>query len=176
MVQNDLVVAWTNYLSQWPWDWFCTLTFRESVHPERAAKVFRMWTCEINRDIYGRRWREKNLGIYWVKALEYQRRGVIHFHTLMSGRGANLNQQAKRFKYMQRWDQLAGFAKIEPPRDGAVVNYVSKYVAKGGEIELSESLGHFQAYRGQRFLQTGGRVSVLLGPGKTCTGDGSVNL
>lgn len=146
-----LVTAWVDFLSPFPWDWFCTLTFREAVHPEAASKRFRLWISELNRELWGPRWYKKEKGVYWVCALEYQRRGVIHFHALLSGRGANLNDQARRLHWMDRWYQLAGIARIEPPRTGAVVNYCSKYCAKGGELELSESMKHFQIYRGERF-------------------------
>jgi hypothetical protein len=35
------------------------------------------------------------------------------------------------------WNDLAGFAKIEPIRDmAAVLRYLSKYVHRGGELEF----------------------------------------
>jgi hypothetical protein len=42
---------------------------------------------------------------------------------------------------MDRWDELAGYARIEPIRDRtAVRRYVSKYVVKGGELDLGGPL------------------------------------
>jgi len=70
--------------------------------------------------------------VQWVRALEYQRRGVIHYHALLAG-----VQELRRLSWMDLWNELAGYARIEPIRDGSVVRrYVSKYVAKGGELDL----------------------------------------
>ena len=42
---------------------------------------------------------------------------------------------------MDRWHELAGFARIEPiDTAAAVVAYVSKYVVKGGEIDMGGPL------------------------------------
>jgi hypothetical protein len=89
---------------------------------------------DINRELYGRRWRKRGQGVRWVRAMEMQRRGVPHFHALLGGDGLD---ELRRLSYMDRWNQLAGFAKIEPPKDGgAVRGYCAKYVAKGGELDL----------------------------------------
>ena len=61
---------------------------------------------------------------------------------------------------MDRWFELAGIARIEPPRSGAVVNYVSKYVAKEGDLELSDTFKHMQLYGGNRFGVTCSGVRV----------------
>jgi hypothetical protein len=42
---------------------------------------------------------------------------------------------------MEAWNELAGFARIEPVKVAELVNrYVSKYVVKGGEIDLGGPL------------------------------------
>jgi hypothetical protein len=42
---------------------------------------------------------------------------------------------------MDRWNDLAGYARIEPiDTAAAVVRYVSKYVVKGGEIDMGGPL------------------------------------
>lgn len=148
-----LAQSWVEFLSPYPWDWFGSFTFRNSPHPENADKCWSLWCNELNRHLFGKRWAEKGTGCYWVRATEYQHRGAIHFHALISGRGANLNDQARRLSWMDRWNEIAGFAKIEQPNTGAVVNYVSKYVAKGGEIEVSSTLKHFVLYQGARLLE-----------------------
>ena len=137
---NDtLTKAWTDLLGRWRWDWFATLTFRgDWVHPEKANSKFRVWTSRINRTLYGPRWYKHEKGVWWVRALEHQRRGVIHYHTLLGGdRLADL----RRLSWMDEWDKLAGFARIEPPRSSdAVRTYCAKYVVKGGEIDLGGPL------------------------------------
>jgi hypothetical protein len=51
----------------------------------------------------------------------------------------------RRLFWMDAWQGLggaAGFARIEVPESqGAVLGYCSKYVAKGGSIDLSPTMG-----------------------------------
>jgi len=124
--------------------WFCTFTFTDSVHPERAAKLFRLFIRRLNRHLYGSHFERKHRqGVFWVLASEYQQRGVLHFHALI-GDVEDLNARARRLEWMDRWLALgapAGFARIEAiDTQDAVRDYVTKYVAKGGQIDLSSSL------------------------------------
>jgi hypothetical protein len=109
---------------------------RESVHPESVEKRLRLFISMVNRELYGPRWHKKGLGVQWVRPLEYQRRGVIHYHALAAG-----VQELRRLTWMDIWQELAGYARIEPIRDRAAVpRYVSKYVVKGGELDLGGPL------------------------------------
>lgn len=131
--------AWAELLCRWPWDWFATLTFRGDPHPEQADKVFRVWVSKLNRRLYGVRWSKYGKGLRWIRATELQRRGVIHYHALLGG---DRLAQERRLDWMDEWDRLAGHARIEVPESaGAVVSYCSKYVVKGGEIDMSSTLG-----------------------------------
>jgi hypothetical protein len=125
--------AWVDFLGRWPWEWFCTLTFEKvNVHPEHADKCFRVWVSMANRLLYGRRWSKLGRGVTWVRALEYQRRGAIHYHALMTDIG-NL----RRLTLMDRWHQLAGFARIEAVKNQEWARkYVAKYVVKKCDIDL----------------------------------------
>jgi len=130
--------AWCQFIGRWEWSWFVTLTFKSDIHPERADKLFRVFVSKLNRKIYGRRWYKQGHGGFpWVNALEYQRRGVIHFHSLFGG-------DIERLYTIDAdclWRELAGFAKIQKIRNaGAVQNYISKYVMKGGQISLGGAL------------------------------------
>jgi len=130
---GELKAAWVELLGRWPWEWFCTLTFAEpNVHPERAAKCFRVWVATANRMAFGHGWASRGEGVTWVRALEYQRRGTIHFHGLMSGVGG-----LRRLTLMDRWKELAGFARVGAVKDQERVRkYVAKYVVKEGDIDL----------------------------------------
>ena len=137
--RDELTEAWSSFLDRWPWDWFATLTFRgDAVHPETAEKRFRVWISKINRTLYGPRWAKHGKGVRWVRALERQRRGVVHFHALIGG---DRLVELRRLTWMDKWDELAGFARIEPPRSSeAVRRYCAKYVIKGGEIDMGGPL------------------------------------
>lgn len=133
-----LAEAWTTFLEQWSWSWFATLTFREETHPEAADKRFRVWISKLNRATHGIRWSKHGRGCYWARALEYQRRGVIHFHALIGGERIADEQ---RIHWANEWNELAGFARIEVPRGAhGVVSYAAKYTSKGGEIDLGGRL------------------------------------
>ena len=128
--------AWIELLSRWEWEWFATLTFREHTHPESAEKRFRMWVSELNRQVYGVRWSKRKASATWVRASEYQQRGVLHFHALLRGVG-----EARRLAAMDRWFVVAGIARVLPVRQQQAVRaYCSKYVVKGGELELGGAL------------------------------------
>lgn len=140
---SALQKSWIEMLSRYQWDWFVTLTFKDSVHPEAADKRFRVWLNELNTALYGRRWRQRGQGVYWAKALEYQKRGVIHFHVLMSDT-QNLNETLRRLTFMDKWKKIAGFSKIEVPnQQQCVARYCAKYIVKGGEIDLSPTLSSY---------------------------------
>ena len=134
--------AWAEFLSAYTFQWFATLTFETNVHPEAALKRWRFYTNQLNRSLYGRRWQKKEHGgIYWILGIERQKRGVIHFHALM-GAVNDLNEIARRLFWMDYWNELAGFARIEAIRSNeAALRYVTKYVVKGGDIEFSKNLG-----------------------------------
>ncbi len=131
--------SWIDFINHWSWNWFCTFTFRgDSVHPEKADKLFRVFISKINRALYGSRWYKHGQGVKWIRAIEMQRRGVIHYHALIGGVGV---EDLRRLTYMDEWDDMAGYARIEPIDSAeAVIAYISKYVLKDGEIDLGGPL------------------------------------
>lgn len=157
---GDLSDAWRDFLVQFPWEWFCTLTFRDEIHPEAASKAFRYWVALINKDIFGNNWRRARRargGLHWVCALEWQKRGVLHFHALVGGDRSVTGYAedslyvADRQHWSREWDRIAGFAKLDLIDDQAhaVHGYVSKYVAKGGQIDLSPNVEVRCSFQGE---------------------------
>jgi len=135
---DTLQDSWIEFVSRFePWELYCTLTFIEDTHPEQAERRFKRFIRSINESLYGRRYRERGKSIYWVKALEYQRRGVIHFHCLLGGGVYKLH----RLRTMQLWESEKGngMARIEKYNSTlGARNYLSKYVSKGkgGELDI----------------------------------------
>jgi len=137
--------AWVEFIERFePYHWYSTLTFKNEVTQGRAEKQFKRFIRLINESLYGRRYRNRGTGVSWVKAVERQRRGVIHFHALVGGEVWRL----RRFTFMDVWREGAffgngkrfqanGFAKIEKyePKLGAR-HYLSKYVTKNGELDI----------------------------------------
>ena len=144
------------------------MTFRHPVHPEAADKRFRVWVSLINRELYGVRWARHGDGIWWARALEWQRRDVVHYHALLGGAGLDA---LRRLSWMDAWTELAGWARIEPPRAGdAVRGYVSKYVVKddaGGELDLGGRLSLSAAELEQTHLEL--VIAAGASPLETCS-------
>lgn len=140
-VQN----AWNDLLSRYAWDWFCTFTFPAqdfpNAHPEQCDKLFRVWINKLMIDEFGKYWyRNKSQdGIYWVRALEYHKSGIIHYHALL--KFPKNMRQPLRYRAEEHWEELAGWCKCEKINlHGATINYIIKYAVKHGNIELSESM------------------------------------
>ena len=130
---NTLQDAWIKFIRKLePLQWFCTFTFREQVHPEQADRRYKRFIHQVNEFYFGKRYREKGLGAYHVRALEMQRRGVIHFHSLIGG----AIKPEHRFYFMESWNRDNGFARIFPYNPKGAPGYVSKYVVKGGELDI----------------------------------------
>jgi len=114
-----------SFLNRWEWDWYVTLTYRGSPGITKAKKLFRLWLGCLEE--------EEKIKPYYVRFLEWQKRGVPHFHLLMGNMG-----EVKRLKWMDRWYDLAGIARIYPyNRNLGAGYYLGKYLFKdSGEIEI----------------------------------------
>ncbi|MEM8493531.1 MAG: hypothetical protein AAF756_22150 [Pseudomonadota bacterium] len=127
------------FLAPHSFDWFATFTFSDHIHPEAADKAFRVWINKLNISLYGRKWRYREpQGVKWLRGLEWQKRGVLHYHVLLSGvRGAI----ASAWSDVWHVEMGMGFADIVLlNRDQeAVKAYVTKYVCKGGELDFSRN-------------------------------------
>lgn len=144
-----VVEGWERFIDRYVWDWFATFTFRESKHPEAADKVFRAWIHELQSAVAGKTYRNRGRDqVRWVRGLEWQKRGVIHFHCLMYQR-MNLNLCQTRKAWEREWLRLTdSYASIYPcDSSGAVRAYIAKYCGKGGEVDCSPNLPVLQRGR-----------------------------
>jgi len=142
-IKGELKEAWAEFIKRFePYEWYVTLTFKEPKHPEAADKAFFRWIRHINESLYGRRFREIKKGVTHIKCMEYQKRDVIHFHCLI---GDPHLYKLKRLDFMKAWEfdcyrskeLVNGYARIfKYDAARGAVNYCSKYVLKGGEIDV----------------------------------------
>ena len=119
--------AWGEWLRQWRWDWWVTLTFRYPVSTRQAHRLWKEWIHLLEHSVQSK--------VHYVRVTEYQRfRGDIpHFHALLLG---VREQQPKRWE--GTWNNLGGLAKVEPydVKLGAT-HYLAKYLINGtGDIIL----------------------------------------
>lgn len=150
MPSDAAALAYSDLLSREPWHWFATLTFafdhqRASggMHPEKADKAFRYFIGEFNRHLYGNNWRRiPHGGLVWARGHEFHKDGRSHFHTLLAAPNADLNCIASRYYWHEWWYRKFGRNQIEKPRSqDEVRGYVSKYVTKDGEVDVSRNFG-----------------------------------
>jgi hypothetical protein len=136
---------WVALLGSWRWQWFATFTFKEETHPEAAAKAFRHWTKLLDES---NGFRHRSLSTHsrrciWARGLEWQRRGVIHFHVLIGNLPIQTHTRLAREGWAAAWLAMGntGFAKIDAfdSRDVGLA-YIAKYCAKGGEVDVSDTL------------------------------------
>jgi len=153
--------AWAELLSSYDYDEFVTATFNlPQRDPDRARAMFTAWLRRryfkhaksvgdvreetlTKRDGYGRvvgkrtrykgsfanAWRRGQLHPIWCLGIEKHKDGTNHMH-------AAVKHQV--FAKTIRRDMDLGRIRLEPPESQEHVRgYMSKYVCKGGEIDLS---------------------------------------
>lgn len=134
--------AWVAFLSCHEWQWFGTFTYKDPIHPEAADKQFRFWT-RVNDDRFGVSKRAPAVAadrLMWIRGLEWQKRGVLHYHALLRNVPPHLHCRAERRAAAHLWLEISGgFARIDPVHSSDAISYVAKYSAKGGEVDFSRN-------------------------------------
>jgi hypothetical protein len=137
--------AWMDYLARLPsivgepFEYVGHLTYRDHADIPRhhmAAIVdrrFHHFTGEINRRVYGKRWMRTGSGVWGVIATE-KIPDFVHHHFIMGGAGLRAN--LRRLDIMDMWEELHGIARITDYRGEAAVRYLTKYVTKGGLVDV----------------------------------------
>jgi len=149
---DTLVEAWMKFITRFePYHWFVTFTFKNDIPNSTANRIVYRFMRRINEDLYGRRFKNKGLGLTYILARERQKRGTPHFHLLVGGDCWKL----KRMKYKQLWEgwngetfTRYGMARIyKYNRRKGAKRYVSKYCVKGGEIDVNIPPYMYEKYR-----------------------------
>lgn len=140
-----VVGGWEVLLQRYRWDWFCTYTFKDEIHPEAADKVFRVWMSKLQRAVVGAvNWhKHPDRTVRWARGLEWQKRGVLHYHAVLYAPSPNnLDLTQSRKVWEGEWSQLTdAFASIYPcDGSAAALAYIAKYCGKGGEVDVSSDL------------------------------------
>ena len=155
--------TWGTWIGSQPWDLFVTLTSEKQTHPEAMLKRFRYCVHKASDHVYGRRWERRQEGLQWVVGIERTKQGWPHSHAVVRFPGRDIRGQEGRQVFdlgywQKRFTDTGGFAWLEIPRsEQAVVQYVTKYVVKDGELELSASVEFAQVPGQQLRLDAGAR-------------------
>jgi hypothetical protein len=149
--------AWKSLVDSKPWDIYMTFTFVDYIHPVSARRLFDRFIRKLNARYYGTHFRRKHVGFSYVVATEMQKRGVVHFHALLRGDRTFIQRGASSYSRQFQTDiaraqlisscssiwatqvspNICGFSDVawyDPKR--AASGYISKYVSKGGELDL----------------------------------------
>ena len=121
------------FLSEFQWDWYVTLTFAGDIQTFAARNRCSAWLRSLEK--------AADQPIAWFRGDEYgEKFGKFHMHLLIGG-VAHLH----RFTWMKRWERN-GYARIfEFDSSQAAPFYVSKYVTKQfGEWDIG---GAVEAFR-----------------------------
>lgn len=131
--------AWSGWLSAEKWDVFLTLTDPGLSHPEHMYKRWRYFENSVNRNLYGNNFKRRGQGIETVVGLERQTRGSVHAHGLIRLPDHDAKNPTQfSWRHWQKFaSELGGWARLDIPRHhDAVVDYVTKYVCKDGDLIL----------------------------------------
>ena len=137
-----MVVGYAQLMGRFALPLFDTQTFVNRSHPENVLKAHRYKVALWNDELHGRNWRRKGVtGVQWVLGIERHKSGYPHSHAVLGH--PDLDLGAAEFSALRRIMRLTaeaewGFCKLEVAKSAEHVNgYVSKYIAKDGEIEFS---------------------------------------
>ena len=133
-MSNPLSDALGDFLGQYHWDWYVTLTFAGDVKTFTARNRCSTWLRSLEK--------AADHPIAWFRGDEYgEKFGKFHMHLLIAN-VAHLH----RFTWMKRWEARNGFARIfEFDSSKGAAYYVANYVTKQlAEWDLSDSLDAFK--------------------------------
>ena len=120
---------YVNLIMRYSWDWYFTLTFKDTIHQEEAEKRFRYFINAINKLLYGSHWRRYGNTVEYVKATELQYRGVIHFHIILHTPDRELTKNHLIY-FHKKWLKLAGISDLKDIENIKSIEDVSRYCSK----------------------------------------------
>ena len=74
-VQANVPESWGQWLNEYDWDHYCTLTFHWEATIDGANRQFRRFIRRLERRTQG--------AINWFMVIEYGRGGCLHIHALL---------------------------------------------------------------------------------------------
>ena len=122
-----------------------TGSYVNHVQEKHSDRMYRRWARKLNEEIFGARYRNQGEGLLHIYAIEYQKRGVAHLHSLIK----EIPTSVSRIEFEKLWENLHpnnGFANIfpyDPIKGGA--GYLAKYILKGGHVDICAPKGYTAA-------------------------------
>jgi len=151
-VTPSLRDAYGEWISGQPWDLFTTMTHdprgphgERKTHPEAMLKRWGYCMNKASKHLYGNNWKRHGLGLQWLVGVERHQSWMPHLHGLVRFPLVDIRGPEGKaifdLAYWQKWmTETGGFCRLDLPRsEQAVVQYVTKYVIKDGEIHWSDN-------------------------------------
>ncbi len=115
--------AYTDFLKEWDWEWFATLTFRYDTNEDMVNRLRLKWTRDLCTD-------EGIQVAYFYSTVNVS--GHPHIHMLMIGK--NKNNKILFDVDPQKWESIWPFlARIETPKSNeTVARYFTENLAQLG--------------------------------------------
>ncbi len=140
--RREFVDAAVSYLSNYPWSYFVTLTFRQQLGPEAIERAIKRFTRFVHQNVFGEFDPVRDVrdlyGVRYFPAIERGRHGTqrLHAHVLICG-GEVLGERltnARWDPWRKWWNKEYGGLQVDPPESqGDVAAYCAKYILKGDE-------------------------------------------
>lgn len=123
-----------------PWEWFATLTFRDPADPRFPGWTRVGWKSAhnaLNRFNGALVTEMQYINPTWVACMELQKRGVPHWHMLVSG-----VEDQRHMNWVDWWWDRYGIARILPyQQELGARYYLGKYLTKEvSDIRFSPAL------------------------------------
>jgi hypothetical protein len=118
--QSNLVSAYGDFISQWPWDHYGTFTFGRQLSQSGSIRQWNEFIDSLGRNTRGR--------VGWVRADEQRWSGYgrpeipLHYHALLKYKNVPTPEDVAAL-----WKSRAGDAKVEVYGSGGGAAY---YIAK----------------------------------------------
>jgi hypothetical protein len=130
VTKQQLIDAYADWLGEWDWDWFGTLTHPGYPSRHKLEQKFNGWISEL----------EKEQGTRNFRYAMVMERGAYgdnkHIHVLVGG----LKRKVRRFPWpwRDRWQKVAGQAVVGlfDPRQGGI-RYLLKTLLPDNDFEIT---------------------------------------
>jgi hypothetical protein len=129
--RSPITDAWSDWIAdQRVWSSFISLTFKDEISQDAALGSWGRLVRVLNRHVVGNHYTRVVDHSYfsYCLGLERQQRNVLHIHGIVD--------RPIDFEMIHRyWNAAAGWVWIDRINDrSGAVEYLTKYVMKGGEI------------------------------------------
>jgi hypothetical protein len=133
VTKEQLIDAYADWLGEWPWDWFATLTHQGYPSRTTVQNKFDRWISDLQKE--GGRQDFRYVMVIETGAFHDNN----HVHVLVGG----LKPEARRvpYRWKARWEEIAGHAMVghfNPEQGG--IRYLLKTLLPNRDFEITLKL------------------------------------